>query len=100
MKTSADSRVGRPADSEDGLCTCRLPGLLLAASLRAGGDGTADRAPVCRWAGAAELDLRPMSVMNPLTGWGDSKRSLATWVRMGVWGQSRSSNLGSVSAAA
>lgn len=100
MKTSADSRVGRPADSEGSLCTCRLPGLLLAASLRAGGDGTADRAPVCRWAGAAELDLRPVSVMNPLTGWRDSKRSLATWVRMGVWGQSRYSNLGSVSAAA
>lgn len=100
MQTSADSRVGRSADSEGGPCTCRLPGPLLAASLRAGGEGTAYRAPVCGWAGAAELNLRPVNVMNPLTGWGDSKRSLATWVRMGAWGQSQSSNLGSVSAAA
>lgn len=100
MQKSADSRVRRSADREGSPCTCRLPGPLFAASLRAGGDETASRAPVCRWAGAAKLDLRPVSVINPETGWGDSRRSLAKQIRLGVWGQSRSSNLGSVSAAA
>lgn len=99
-KKSVDSRVRQSADREGGPCTCRLPGPLLAGSRRAGGDETAGRAPVCRWAGAAELDLRPVSVMNPETCWGDRRRSLAKGVRMGVWGQSRSYNLGSVSAAA